>query len=110
MYISNYQSIWQIEAGVEEVAVFTAASEAFTKKNTNCTIKESLDRISKITNLAQSENIKLRGYVSCIVGCPYQGKIDPSQVIPVSINFKIIFKCDLSLNYYFSRFFFYKFY
>ncbi|EEB17137.1 hydroxymethylglutaryl-CoA lyase, putative [Pediculus humanus corporis] len=72
-----------IEAGVEEVAVFTAASEAFTKKNTNCTIKESLDRISKITNLAQSENIKLRGYVSCIVGCPYQGKIDPSQVIPV---------------------------
>ncbi|KAL0268941.1 UNVERIFIED_CONTAM: hypothetical protein PYX00_010714 [Menopon gallinae] len=72
-----------IDSGAKEVAVFTAASEAFTKKNTNCTITESLDRISEIVDVAKKHDIKIRGYVSCIVGCPYQGQISPEEVIPV---------------------------
>jgi hydroxymethylglutaryl-CoA lyase len=63
--------------GVKEIAVFSAASESFTKKNTNCSIKDSLDRFSKLAVLAHSNNIKIRGYVSCVMGCPYEGDIDP---------------------------------
>lgn len=72
-----------IEAGAKEIAVFSTASEAFAKKNTNCTISESLKRISDIAKVAQVHKIKIRGYVSCVVGCPYEGKIKPDQVVPL---------------------------
>lgn len=70
--------------GAGEIAVFSAASEAFTKKNTNCTIAESLDRISEIVEKAKPKGIKIRGYISCVVGCPYKGKVEPEEVLPVS--------------------------
>lgn len=59
-------------AGATEVAVFTAASEAFCKKNTNCSIAESLRRIAEVVAAAKDADVAVRGYVSCVVGCPYQ--------------------------------------
>ena len=73
-----------IAAGVEEVAVFSAASEAFTQKNINCSIAESLERFAPLIEQAQSAGIRVRGYVSTVLGCPYQGDIDPAQVARVS--------------------------
>ncbi|KZN47784.1 hydroxymethylglutaryl-CoA lyase [Pseudoalteromonas luteoviolacea] len=68
---------------VDEFAIFTAASEAFTQKNINCSIEESIERFRPVVELAQKNNIKVRGYVSCIAGCPYQGEVDPEQVLSV---------------------------
>ncbi len=73
-----------LECGVKEVAVFTAASEAFTQKNINCTIDESLQRIEAIMQPALDNNIRVRGYVSCVLGCPYDGHIDASEVARVT--------------------------
>jgi hydroxymethylglutaryl-CoA lyase len=68
------------QGNVKEVAIFGAASESFTKKNVNCSIAESLERFSAIMDAAKKDNVKVRGYVSCIVGCPYEGAIDPKTV------------------------------
>ncbi|WP_296058606.1 hydroxymethylglutaryl-CoA lyase [uncultured Amphritea sp.] len=73
-----------IAAGADEVAVFGAASEAFTQKNINCSISESLERFAPVIELAQASNIRVRGYVSTVMGCPYEGEIDPTQVAAVS--------------------------
>lgn len=72
-----------IEAKVDEVAVFSAASEAFTQKNINCSIKESLERFTPIMETAKANNIRVRGYVSTVLGCPYNGDIAPEQVAAV---------------------------
>lgn len=72
-----------LAVGCKEVAVFTAASESFTRKNINCSIDESLERFSEIFQAAQANNVRVRGYVSCIVDCPYEGAIDPKQVVNV---------------------------
>ena len=73
-----------MSVGLEEVAVFTAASEAFTQKNINCTIQESLERFEPVLALAKQKNIKVRGYVSCALGCPYQGDVAPEAVAVVA--------------------------
>ena len=73
-----------IEAGAKEVAVFGAASESFSQKNINCSISESLKRFEAVFDLASENKIKVRGYVSCVMGCPYEGKISPSAVTQVS--------------------------
>jgi len=67
-----------------EVAIFGAASESFTQKNINCSIKESLQRFDAIMAQAQQINLPVRGYVSTIVGCPYEGDIDPLKVAEVA--------------------------
>lgn len=72
-----------LAVGCKEVAVFTAASESFTQKNINCSITESLERFSDVMALAKANNVKVRGYVSCIVDCPYEGAIAPKQVAKV---------------------------
>ncbi|ENW96377.1 hydroxymethylglutaryl-CoA lyase [Acinetobacter sp. NIPH 298] len=69
--------------GCKEVAVFTAASDSFTRKNINCSIDESLERFSEIFQAAKTHNVRVRGYVSCMVDCPYEGAIDPKQVLSV---------------------------
>ena len=71
-------------AGATEVAVFAAASEAFSKKNINCSIAESLERFRPVTEAAKAANIKVRGYVSCVLGCPYEGEIAPERVADVA--------------------------
>jgi isopropylmalate/homocitrate/citramalate synthase len=72
-----------LAAGAKEVAVFAAASETFAQKNTNCSIDESLHRFQPILEHAKSEGIKVRGYVSCVMGCPYEGEISGEKVIHV---------------------------
>jgi hydroxymethylglutaryl-CoA lyase len=67
-------------AGVQEIAVFTAASEGFTKKNINCSIQESLRKFGPVIEDALANGIKIRGYVSCVMGCPYEGPVDPRKV------------------------------
>lgn len=73
-----------IEADADEVAVFGAASEAFSQKNINCSITESLQRFEPVMELATGCGLRVRGYVSCVVGCPYQGKVEPAKVAEVS--------------------------
>jgi len=71
-------------AGATEVAVFGAASEAFSKKNINCSIAESLERFRPVVETALQHRIKVRGYVSCVLGCPYEGDIAPARVAEVA--------------------------
>ena len=71
-------------AGATEVAVFGAASEAFSRKNINCSIAESLDRFRLVVQSALKENIRVRGYISCVVGCPYEGNVEPAKVAEVA--------------------------
>lgn len=73
-----------LEVGVEEIAVFTAASETFNQKNINCSIRESLDRFESVVERANEAGIRVRGYVSCVLGCPYEGPIEPEAVADVS--------------------------
>jgi hydroxymethylglutaryl-CoA lyase len=73
-----------VAAGAEEVAVFAAASEAFSQKNINCSIAESLERFRPVTEAAQARGMRVRGYVSCVLGCPYQGEVDPAAVAKVA--------------------------
>ena len=71
-------------AGATEVAVFGAASEAFSKKNINCSIAESLERFRPVVEAAGKSNIKVRGYISCVVACPYEGEVKPGKVAEVA--------------------------
>ncbi len=71
-------------AGVEEVAVFGAASESFTQKNINCSIAESLERFTPVLETALAAGLRVRGYVSTTLGCPYEGEIAPQKVAEVS--------------------------
>jgi len=73
-----------LAAGVEEVAVFAAASEAFSQKNINCSIKDSLERFVPLMEAAKAHGIRVRGYVSCVLGCPYEGEVAPEQVASVA--------------------------
>jgi hydroxymethylglutaryl-CoA lyase len=73
-----------IEAGAKEVAVFGAASEAFSQKNINCSIAESLERFRPMMAMAKEAEVKVRGYVSCVLGCPYQGEVAPNAVAEVA--------------------------
>jgi hydroxymethylglutaryl-CoA lyase len=73
-----------IAANVDEIAVFGAASESFTQKNINCSIEESIERFTPVIEAALKANIKVRGYVSCVLGCPYEGNIAIEAVTKVS--------------------------
>lgn len=73
-----------IAAGVKEIAVFAAASEAFSQRNINCTIAQSIQRFGPVLELAKAQGISVRGYVSCVLGCPYEGAIAPEQVASVA--------------------------
>jgi hydroxymethylglutaryl-CoA lyase len=71
-------------AGATEVAIFGAASESFSKKNINCSIAESLERFRPVAQAAKAAQIKVRGYVSCVLGCPYEGEIAAASVAKVA--------------------------
>ncbi|EDO46429.1 predicted protein, partial [Nematostella vectensis] len=73
-----------LAAGAKEVAIFGAASESFSRKNINCSIKESLARFEAVCQAAKDNDVKVRGYVSCVVGCPYEGEINPKAVAEVA--------------------------
>ncbi len=72
------------EVGATEIAVFTAASEAFSRKNTNASIDESIERVIPVIEQAQADEVKVRGYVSTVLGCPYQGEVPVGDVVRVA--------------------------
>lgn len=69
-----------IEAGADEVAIFGSASEAFSKANINCSIAESLERFGPVVERARQVGLPVRGYISCVVACPYSGPVEPASV------------------------------
>jgi isopropylmalate/homocitrate/citramalate synthase len=73
-----------LAAGASEVAIFTAASETFAQKNINCSIAESLERFAPVCAAAAAHHVKVRGYISCVLGCPYEGEIAPARVADVA--------------------------
>ncbi|KAF6114114.1 3-hydroxymethyl-3-methylglutaryl-CoA lyase like 1 [Phyllostomus discolor] len=73
-----------VAAGATEISVFGAASESFSKKNINCSIEESMEKFEEVVKSARHMNIPARGYVSCVLGCPYEGSITPQKVTEVS--------------------------
>jgi len=75
-----------LEADAKEIAVFSAASEAFTQKNTNCSIEESINRFRPVLEEAKKTNIPVRGYISCVLGCPYQGNVAVEDVVNLAVK------------------------
>ncbi|PJD92736.1 MAG: hydroxymethylglutaryl-CoA lyase [Legionella sp.] len=73
-----------LQAGVKEIAIFTAASESFNQRNINCSIDESIARFEPVMQMAKAHHIWVRAYISCALGCPYEGDILPSQVVSVA--------------------------
>jgi hydroxymethylglutaryl-CoA lyase len=73
-----------VAAGADEVAVFAAASESFSQKNINCSIAESIERFEPVFDAARQRGIRVRGYVSCVAGCPYEGHVPPQKVAEVA--------------------------
>ena len=72
-----------MEAGAKEIAIFGAVSETFTMKNINCTVAESNEIFSKVAKAALDKGLRVRGYISCVCGCPYEGAVHPAAVAKV---------------------------
>lgn len=87
-----------LATGVHEIAIFTAASESFNQRNINCSIQESITRFKPVMALAKAENIRVRGYISCVLGCPYEGSISPQQVTQVAEELLDLGVDELSLG------------
>jgi len=85
-------------SGIKEIAVFAAASETFSQKNINCSITESLERYERVVQLAKAENFLVRGYISCCLGCPYEGKVDVHRVAEVALSLKEMGCDEISLG------------
>ena len=86
------------EAHVEEIAVFGAASETFTQRNINCSIAESLERFAPVAKAAARDGVRLRGYISCVLGCPYEGEIAPEAVVTVAAHLFEMGCAEISLG------------
>lgn len=87
-----------LDAGVEEISGFAAASETFSQKNTNCTIEESLERLRLVAEKALSENLKVRGYISCVLGCPYEGEVSMHTVAGIAQRLSDLGCYEISLG------------
>ncbi|MFZ5556672.1 MAG: hydroxymethylglutaryl-CoA lyase [Pseudomonadota bacterium] len=73
-----------LACGVEEVAVFAAATETFSRRNTNCSVAEGLERCRDVATAALAAGVRVRGYISVVLGCPYEGDVDPAAVVAVA--------------------------
>ncbi|ENO88221.1 hydroxymethylglutaryl-CoA lyase [Thauera linaloolentis] len=87
-----------LAAGAKEVAVFGAASESFSRKNINCSIAESLERFRPVTEAARAAGVRVRGYVSCVAGCPYEGAVAPQAVAEVAATLMDMGCYEISLG------------
>jgi len=87
-----------VAAGAEEIAVFGAASEAFSRKNINCSIAESLARFEPVAKAARRQGVRVRGYISCVAGCPYQGEVEPAAVAEVAAELERMGCYEISLG------------
>ena len=97
--VPNLQGYERARAvGAEEVAVFTAASEAFNRKNINASIDESIDRFMPVLERARADSVKVRGYVSTVLGCPYQGEVPVDDVVRVAARMHALGCYEISLG------------
>jgi hydroxymethylglutaryl-CoA lyase len=97
--VPNLQGYERARAvGVEEVAVFTAASEAFNRRNINASIDESIDRFMPVLERARADGVKVRGYVSTVLGCPYQGDVPVDDVVRVAARMHALGCYEISLG------------
>ncbi len=87
-----------VAAGAEEIAVFGAASETFSRKNINASIGESLERFAPVAEAARAKGIRVRGYISCVVGCPYEGAVNPEAVAEVAKRLDAMGCYEISLG------------
>ncbi len=87
-----------VEAGVEEVAIFAAATETFSQKNLNCSIEESMERFEPVVSMAEQHDIDVRGYVSVVAECPYEGSVDPDDVRDVAARLQDLNCYEISLG------------
>ena len=87
-----------IASGAREIAVFAAASETFSQKNINCSVRQSIERFSEVIEKALAVDIKIRGYISCVMGCPYEGDIDPVAVADLARRLKDLGCYEISLG------------
>ena len=87
-----------LAAGVDEIAVFGAASETFSRKNINCGIAEALERFRPVVAQARAAGVRVRGYVSCVVGCPYEGPVAPEKVAEVAAAYFRLMALDNELS------------
>ncbi|MFC3581866.1 hydroxymethylglutaryl-CoA lyase [Sphingomonas hylomeconis] len=87
-----------IAAGAQEVALFLSATEAFSQRNINCSIAESLERAAQVAAMAQRHAIKVRAYVSCVLGCPYEGAVTPGAVAAVAAQLAALGCYEISLG------------
>jgi len=87
-----------IKSGVKEVSIFAACSETFSQRNINCSIKESFKRFEEVIQLAKSKKIKVRGYLSTVFGCPYEGKMSPHKVVRLTEKFLELGVYEVSLG------------
>ncbi|HVI88788.1 MAG TPA: hydroxymethylglutaryl-CoA lyase [Dongiaceae bacterium] len=85
-------------AGAQEISIFAAASEAFSQRNINCSIAESLDRFRPVANAARIAGLTLRGYISCVLGCPYQGAVPVADVVRVARDLVAMGCSEISLG------------
>jgi len=97
--VPNLQGYERARAvGAEEVAVFTAASEAFNRKNINASIEQSIERFAPVLERARSDKVKVRGYVSTVLGCPYQGEVPVADVVRVARRMHALGCYEISLG------------
>ena len=83
--VPNLQGLERaVAAGAREIAVFAAASEYFSRRNTNCSVAESLERLRPVVAAARERGLRTRGYISCVLGCPYEGRVEPAAVVAVA--------------------------
>ncbi|MEF7613366.1 hydroxymethylglutaryl-CoA lyase [Aquincola sp. MAHUQ-54] len=87
-----------VAAGAKEVAVFAAASESFSQKNINCSIAESIARFEPIFAAARGDGVQVRGYISCVIGCPYEGPVAPAAVADVAQRLLELGSYEISLG------------
>jgi hydroxymethylglutaryl-CoA lyase len=87
-----------LTAKCDEVAVFVAASETFSQRNINCSIAESLERARPVTEAARTHGVRVRGYISCVLGCPYEGEVAAEQVRDVASELKRLGCYEVSLG------------
>ena len=87
-----------LAARADEVAVFVAASETFSRKNINCSIAESLERARPVFDAAKARGVRVRGYISCVLGCPYEGEIDPRKVADIASALHAMGAYEVSLG------------
>jgi len=87
-----------LAAGADEVAVFVAATESFSKRNINCSIAESLERARPVFEAAREAGVRVRGYISVVLGCPYEGDVDPAAVAEIAASLHALGAYEVSLG------------